>query len=51
MQREWKFAHPMSRVIDDDDEDQDQEKIIVEKKQMRFLFLSNCASFILGMGM
>ena len=51
MQREWKFAHPMSRVIDDDDEDDDKEKIIVEKKHVRFLFLSNCASFILGMGM
>ena len=50
MQREWKFAHPMSRVIDDD-EDEDKEKIIVEKKHVRFLFLSNCASFILGMGM
>ena len=48
--REWKFAHPMSRVLDDDD-DEDKEKIIIEKKQVRFLFLSNCASFLLGMGM
>jgi hypothetical protein len=38
----------MNRNIDDED---DEEKKIVEKKHMRYVILSNCASFILGMGM
>jgi hypothetical protein len=47
--REWKFLHPIDRNIDDDDED--QEGKVLEKKHMRFVILSNCASFLLGMGM
>lgn len=57
--REWKFVHPNQRIVPDgfryDDEEEqaakDVEKALIEKKRMRFVLLSNCASFILGMGM
>ncbi|CAF3152299.1 unnamed protein product [Rotaria sp. Silwood2] len=44
--KEWKFLHPINRNLYDEDE----EKKLIEKKHMRYLILSNCASFILGMG-
>lgn len=57
--REWKFVHPINRSVRDqllyEDEEEkaarDAEKALIEKKHMRIVFLSNCASFILGMGM
>lgn len=57
--REWKFDHPINRSVRDqllyeDEEEraaQEAEKALIEKKRMRFVILSNCASFILGMGM
>lgn len=57
--REWKFVHPINRsvrdqLLDEDEEEQaakEAEKALIEKKRMRFVLLSNCASFILGMGM
>ncbi len=59
IKREWKFVHPINRSVRDqllyeDEEEQaakDAEKALIEKKRMRFVLLSNCASFILGMGM
>ncbi|CAF2999374.1 unnamed protein product [Rotaria socialis] len=56
--KEWKFAHPINRSVRDqllfeDEEEkaaQEAEKALVEKKRMRYVILSNCASFILGMG-
>ena len=57
--REWKFVHPNQQSVHDgfryDDEEEqaakEVEKALIEKKRMRFVLLSNCASFILGMGM
>jgi len=57
--REWKFVHPINRSVRDqllfEDEEEkaakEAEKALIEKKRMRFVLLSNCASFILGMGM
>lgn len=57
--REWKFVHPINRSVRDqllyeDEEEkaaQEAAKALIEKKRMRIVFLSNCASFILGMGM
>lgn len=57
--REWKFLHPINRSVRDqllseDEEEQaakEAEKALIEKKRMRFVLLTNCASFILGMGM
>ena len=57
--REWKFVHPINRSVRDqllyeDEEEkaaQEAEKALIEKKRMRIVFLSNCASFLLGMGM
>ncbi|CAF1229744.1 unnamed protein product [Rotaria sp. Silwood1] len=43
---EWRFLHPINQNLYDEDE----EKKLIEKKHMRYLILSNCASFILGMG-
>jgi hypothetical protein len=59
IKREWKFVHPINRSVRDqllyeDEEEQaakDAEKALIEKKRMRYVILSNCASFILGMGM
>ncbi|CAF0733403.1 unnamed protein product [Rotaria sp. Silwood1] len=56
--KEWKLAHPINRSVRDqllfEDEEEkaakEAEKALVEKKRMRYLILSNCASFILGMG-
>jgi len=56
--KEWKFTHPINRSVRDqllyeDEEEQAAiatEKAISEKKRMRYLIISNCASFILGMG-
>ncbi|CAF0728768.1 unnamed protein product [Adineta steineri] len=56
--KEWKFVHPINRSVRDqllyeDEEEkaaQEAEKALIEKKHMRFVLLSNCASFILGMG-
>ncbi|CAF1388932.1 unnamed protein product [Rotaria magnacalcarata] len=56
--KEWKFAHPINRSVRDqllfeDEEEkaaQEAEKALIEKKRMRYAILSNCASFILGMG-
>jgi len=56
--KEWKFAHPINRsvrgqLLDEDEEEQAAiaaEKALVKKKHMRFVIISNCASFILGMG-
>lgn len=56
--KEWKFVHPINRsvrdqLLDEDEEEQaakEAEKALIEKKRMRFVLLSNCASFILGMG-
>lgn len=31
--------------------DEDEETKLIAKKHMRYLILTNCASFILGMGM
>ncbi|CAF3872668.1 unnamed protein product [Rotaria sp. Silwood1] len=44
--KEWRFLHPINQNLYDEDE----EKKLIEKKHMRYLILSNCASFILGMG-
>jgi len=51
--------HPINRSVRDqlvyEDEEEraarEAEKALIEKKHMRFVFLSNCASFIVGMGM
>ncbi|CAF1484117.1 unnamed protein product [Adineta steineri] len=43
--KEWKFIHPINQNIDNE-----EEKKIVKKKHLRYVILSNCASFILGMG-
>ncbi|CAF0725369.1 unnamed protein product [Rotaria sordida] len=56
--KEWKFVHPINRSVRDqllfEDEEEkaakEAEKALIEKKRMRYLILSNCASFILGMG-
>ncbi|CAF2334578.1 unnamed protein product [Rotaria sp. Silwood2] len=56
--KEWKFAHPINRSVRDqllfEDEEEkaakEAEKALIEKKRVRYLILSNCASFILGMG-
>lgn len=56
--KEWKLVHPINRSVRDqllyEDEEEkaarEAEKALIEKKNMRFVFLSNCASFILGMG-
>lgn len=56
--KEWKFVHPNQQSVHerfhyDDEEEQaakEVEKALIEKKRMRFVLLSNCASFILGMG-
>jgi len=45
--REWKFLHPIDRSA----YDEDQEEKLIEKKHMRYIIISNCASFIVGMGM
>jgi hypothetical protein len=45
--REWKFLHPIDRNV----HDEDKEEKLIEKKHMRYVIFSNCASFILGMGM
>ncbi|CAF1151616.1 unnamed protein product [Rotaria sordida] len=44
--KEWRCLHPINENIYDEDE----EKKLIKKKHMRYLILSNCASFILGMG-
>jgi hypothetical protein len=57
--REWKFVHPINRSVRDEllfeDEEEkaakEAEMALIEKKRMRYLLISNCASFILGMGM
>ena len=59
MSREWKFLHPINRSVRDQLLDEDEEeraaeeaaKALIEKKRMRYVLLSNCASFLLGMGM
>lgn len=56
--KEWKFAHPINRSVREqmlyEEEEElaakEAEKAIIEKKRVRYLLLSNCASFILGMG-
>jgi len=56
--KEWKFVHPINRSVRDqllfEDEEEkaakEAEKALIEKKRMRYVILSNCASFILGMG-
>lgn len=57
--REWKFAHPINRSVREqmlyEEEEElaakEAEKALIEKKRARYLLLTNCASFILGMGM
>lgn len=57
--RDWKFVHPINRSVRDqllyEEEEEvaakEAEKALVEKKRVRHLLISNCASFILGMGM
>ncbi|CAF1446930.1 unnamed protein product [Adineta ricciae] len=44
--KEWKFLHPDRRLASENEE----EKQLIEKKHMRYVILSNCASFLLGMG-
>ncbi|CAF0896451.1 unnamed protein product [Adineta ricciae] len=44
--KEWKFLHPVRRHDDENEE----EKQLIEKKHVRYVILSNCASFLLGMG-
>ncbi|CAF1202425.1 unnamed protein product [Adineta ricciae] len=56
--KEWKFLHPINRSVRDQLLDEDEEeraaeeaaKALIEKKRMRYVLLSNCASFLLGMG-
>mgnify|MGYP000406858145 CR=1 FL=1 len=40
-------------IFEDEEEEaaKQAEKALIEKKRMRFVILSNCASFLLGMGM
>lgn len=56
--KDWKFVHPINRSVRDqllyEEEEEvaakEAEKALVEKKRVRHLLISNCASFILGMG-
>lgn len=55
--KDWKFIHPINRSVRDQLLDEEEEESVakaelalIEKKRVRYLLLSNCASFILGMG-
>lgn len=50
--KEWKFLSSIDRqaAIQDDDEESAPEEPLIERKHLPYVILSNCASFILGMG-
>ncbi|UJR13439.1 hypothetical protein I4U23_000453 [Adineta vaga] len=50
--KEWKFLHPINRHDEEEEEEKKEEekKQLIEKKHMRYVLLTNCASFLLGMG-